>query len=284
MTLKLFLSLAILLSLPLPAAAQTIQNIDDAPNGQFSDRVSVAPGTTRIFGQLEPPDVSETDYTTSATMNRGDVNAFTVTDLPANESFFVWVQTDEPMDAIMGQFDSAGNLLTLDDDSSPFGNLAPAIRGVVPSDGTLHLKVSGLGDNDFDGFSDYYEVEVGNGAREPHYQVGDYTLSVMTDDSAITGDLDFFTLTGLTPGNIFSVVVNLTESGASVGWLADDGSLISRSTYAEAGNHEQVSGIVPASGEVHFVVSGFDDFSFDGSHGTSGDYLLTVESRIVEVP
>jgi len=284
MTPKLIFALAFLLALPLPATAQTIQSIDEAPNDTFGDRVLVAPGTTRIFGQLAPPDVSETDYSTSATIDPGEVNTYTVTDLPANEPFFVWLQSDDAMDTIMGQFDGAGNLVTFDDDSSPFGNLAPAIRGVVPSDGTLRLKVSGIGDNDFDGFSDYYEAEASSAQQDPHYQMGDYTLSVLTGDANVTGDLDFFTLSGLTPGDVFSLLVNLTESGASVGWLADDGSLISRSSYAEADNREQVSGIVPASGTVHFVVSGFDDFSFDGSHGTAGDYLLTVESRRVESP
>ncbi|MGF1513790.1 MAG: hypothetical protein ACFB5Z_08855 [Elainellaceae cyanobacterium] len=289
MRIKSALALVLLLALPLPAAAQTIQSIDDAPNDTFGDRVTVAPGASRIFGQLEPPEIPETDYSSEETLNQSEVNTFTITGLPAEEPFFAWVDSDESMDTIMAQFDGAENLLAFDDDSSPFGLYAPAIRGVVPSSGTLILKVSGIGDDDFDGFLDYYEpgfAEPGftQAQRDPHYEMGDYTLSVLTGEENITGDLDFFSLSGLTPGDVFSVAVSLTEYGASIGWLADDGSLISRSVYAESSNREQVSGLVPASGEVHLVVTGYDDFSFEGDHGNSGDYVLVVETRAIESP
>ncbi len=284
MTLKLLITLAALLTLPLPAVAQNIQSVDDAPNDTFSDRVSIAPDVTRIFGQLEPPEIPDTDYRTREAMSRGEANTVTITGLPASEPFFAWVESDDSMDLVMAQFDGAGNMILFDDDSSPFGSLAPAIRGIVPSNGTVELKVSGLGDDDFDGFQDYYNPEGVVSSRDPHGQAGDYTLSVLTGEESITGDLDFFTLSGLTPGDVFSVAVSLAEAGASVGWLAGDGSLIGRSIYSEVDSREQVSGLVPASGEIHLVVSGYEDFRFEGRHGTSGEYVIAVETRAVESP
>ena len=280
------LFLGCLLALPLPATAQTIQSIDTAPNDQFSDSVTVTPGVTRIFGQLTPPDISESIYTTRETLNRGEVDTFTISDLPPSEPFLVLLDTgDIQADTILGLFDSDDNLISFDDDSSPFGNLAPALGGIVPDSGTVYVKVSGVGDADFDGVEEYYDYGY-EGCSEvtissSHYQEGDYTLAVLVGDAEIVSDVDYFSLSGLTPGDVFTVSESLSESGVMIVWLASDGSVISSSAYSELDGRLQLSGIVPVDGQVHLMVSGYDDYSLNGRHSMSGDYLLTVETRTI---
>ncbi|NER85444.1 MAG: hypothetical protein F6K42_39340, partial [Leptolyngbya sp. SIO1D8] len=97
------------------AVAQVIQSVDTAPNEQFSDRITVEPGVTRIFGHLTPPDISDAVYATDETLKQGEVDSFTISDLPPSQSFWVVVDTSHSnMDPIMGRFDDNGNLLDFD--------------------------------------------------------------------------------------------------------------------------------------------------------------------------
>ena len=286
--LRCFLLLGWLFALPRPAVAQIIQSVDTAPNDHFSDRVTIAPSVTRIFGQLTPPDISESIYTTRETLNQGEVDTFIVSDLPPSEPFLVLLDTENiQANTILGLFDSDENLISFDDDSSPFGNLAPAIEGIVPDSGTIYVKVSGVGDTDFDGEEEYYHYG-DDGCSEvtissAHYQESNYTLAVLVGEAEIVSDVDYFSLSGLTPGDVFTVSESLSESGVMMIWLAGDGSVINTSSYSESNGRLQLSGIVPVDGQVHLMVSGYDDYSFDGSHSTSGDYLLTVETRTIGV-
>lgn len=282
--LRVPLVLGWLVVLPMAAGAQTIQSIDTAPNDQFSDRVMVDPGITHIFGQLDSPDMPEPIYTTNETLNRGEVDTFTISDLPPSEPFFVWLDHGtSSMDTILGVFDSTDNMVAFDDDGSPTGNLASAIRGVVPSTGTLRLKVSGIGDDDFDGAHEYYHDEHSESPMsEPHYQQGDYTLSAVIGDVEIVSDVDFFTLSGLTPGDAFTISEALSASGVSMQWLANDGTVISHSSFSETDNREQISGLVPNSGQVHVVVRGYNAYGYEGGYISTGEYLLRVESRTVD--
>ncbi|MEM9450854.1 MAG: hypothetical protein AAGA75_20310 [Cyanobacteria bacterium P01_E01_bin.6] len=283
--------------MPHPAQGQTIQNIDDSPNDEFNDRAIVEPGVSRIFGQLTPADLPEPVYTTNATFNPGDVNTFTIPNLPASEPFLAWVDHDgAEIDTIMGQFDDAGEMINFDDDGSPAGALAPAIRGVVPSSGMIELQVTEFGDNDFDGTLDfvdeyccedctppddsaeyYREVCSEENVSGSSYGTGDYTLSVLIGDVEVNGDVDFFTLSGMPPGHAFVVSESLSEVGIRMQWLARDGSVISNSSYSETNNREQIGGLVPANGEVHVVVRGYAGYGYWGNE----DYLLQVETRDV---
>ncbi|MEL6763784.1 MAG: hypothetical protein AAFO87_08985, partial [Cyanobacteria bacterium J06607_6] len=135
--------------MPLSANAQTLQNIDTAPNDQFSDRVTIEPGVTRLFGQLDAPDTTEFVYTTTGNLEPGEVDTITVSDLPPSEPIQVFLEiSSDRTNAVMGLFDNEDNLVTLGYGSYPYGAPYPAISSAVPINGTLNLKVSGGGDDD----------------------------------------------------------------------------------------------------------------------------------------
>ncbi|NEP76356.1 MAG: hypothetical protein F6K29_33380 [Okeania sp. SIO2G5] len=162
---------------------------------------------------------------------------------------------------------------------SPTGSYAPAMRGAVPASGTLRFKVTGSSDYNFDGAEEYYD-DLGNElSGDPHYAEGDYTLSLITGEIDIRGDIDFFTLSDLTPGDIFTVSAFLTEYGVHLAWFADNGTMVSTSGYSDISYTEEISGLVPASGNVHIAVSGYDDIYFDGSHTNPGEYLLKISTQ-----
>ncbi|MEM9218435.1 MAG: hypothetical protein AAGD25_29350 [Cyanobacteria bacterium P01_F01_bin.150] len=282
---KLFLLAGCALSVPFAVNAQTIETIDTQPNDTFGDRVTVSPGVNRIYGELSPVALPPADYMTENFLEVGTVDEVQLTNLPPDSLFFAWITMENNnMDPILGLFDSEGNLIRWDDDSSPATPFAPAIRGTIAKNGTLSLKISGTGDEDFDGDEIYYyndawngdEVDESSPITGPHYQVGEYTLSVATDIVDLEGDLDFFTLSGLTPGHGFTIAESMSEYGVRFGWLDDDGTVTSVSHYSEITYREQLEGTVPATGQLNIVVSGYDDESFDGQHTNSGEYVLQV--------
>ena len=276
---KLSILSSLVLSVPFSAQAQTIESIDTRPNDTFGDRVTVSSGATRIYGELTPVDIPPADYVTENILSRGSVDEVTLTDLTPGNSFFAWITLDNSnnMDPIMGLFDADGNLMFWDDDSSPTAALAPALRGTIGDDGTLTLKVSGIGDDDFDGNEIYYygndwesgEIDESSAVTEPHYQSGEYTLSVITNAVELRGDVDFFTLSGLTPGYRFTVEDSMSEGGVTLGWMADNGTVASVSAPSDATYREQIEGIVPATGQIHIAVSGYGDASLKSDQPSS---------------
>ena len=275
-------------ALPLSINAQTIESIDTQPNDTFADRVIISSGVNRIYGQLTPLDLSTANYVTENYLESGEVDEFRLTDLTPGQPFFAWItMKNSNMDPIMGLFDSEETLIQWDDDSSPTASLAPALLGSVAEDGTLLLKVSGIGDDDFDGTETYYygdewnseDVDESSAVTEPHYQSGAYTLSVITNAVNLQGDVDFFTLSGLTPGHEFTIAESMSEGGIQLGWIAEDGTVERVSNYSEMTYREQIEGIVPATGQLHIAVSGANDSSFDGRHANSGEYVLRVEAK-----
>ncbi|MEO0985801.1 MAG: hypothetical protein AAFY20_09645 [Cyanobacteria bacterium J06639_14] len=285
------LALAILLGLTLSANAQTLQNIDAAPNDRFSDRITIEAdeaGAIRLVGQLDAPDPSEFIYETTATLIPGQVDTFTISDLPPSQPLLIFMEMEsDQATAVLGLYDTDDNLVTLGYGyySSAF-NPYPTVINAVPASGTIQLKVSGQGDDNFDGNIEYYDYytycENPEGcepfAVAPHGQTGEYTISMLVGHAETQGDIDFFTISGLTPGHVFTVAESAFEYGLKIGWMADDGTVIARSSYLETGR-EQLGGIVPASGEVHLVVTAYEDYDFQGGHTLSGDYLLEVETR-----
>ena len=290
----LSIALVGVLAVPVSADAQDFQNIDTAPNDRFSDRVTIEPGVSRLFGQLEQPDLSDFAYQTTEVLSPGEVDTFTISDLPPSQQLVVFLDTsDTQLGAVLGLFDNGDNLVDLGYNSYSYGSPYPSLTSAVPANGTIHLKVSGSGDDNFDGTNEYYNYYDYCGGLEacepfavaPHDQAGEYTVSVFVGDQPLRGDVDFFTLSGLTPGHVFSVAEStLSEFGLRIGWLANDGTLIGKSSYSEIIGREQLGGIVPASGEVHLVVSGYEDIAFEGRHYISQDYLLQVETRATNAP
>lgn len=284
MKLTAFFSTVVLgcgLSCPLSASAQTIQNLDTVPNDSFNESVSIDAGVDRIFGNLEAPTLPS-DYSVEASIERGDVNSFNVSDLPPSTPFFAWMDIESSsMGVSLGLFDASGNLIRTAYDASPTGNYAPAMRGTVPASGTLRFKVTGSSDYNFDGSEEFYD-ELGNEVPgEPHYAEGEYTFSVLTGDTDVQGDVDFFTLTNMNPGDIFFISAPLSEYGVRLAWFADNGAMVGTSNYSDLTYTETISGIVPASGNVHIAVSGYDDYEFTGNHSNPGEYLLKVLTESV---
>ena len=278
-----------LLAFPLSVQAQNFQNVDTAPNDQFGDRLIIEPGVNRLFGQLDEPDSSEFAYETTGALSPGQVDNFTIADLPPSEPLLIFMEMgSDYSSAVVGLYDINDNLVMLGYGSYSYGAPYPAVTSAVPASGTVNLKVSGGGDDNFDGNIEYYDYytycEDPEGcepfAVAPHGQTSDYTISVLVGHTATQGDVDFFTLSGLTPGDVFTISESArSEYGLRIGWLASDGTLIGKSSYAEMTGREQLGGIVPGSGEVHLVVSAYEDYEFQGNHAISQDYLLEVETR-----
>lgn len=274
--------------MPLSVTAQTIESIDIKPNDTFADRVIIHSETTRIYGALTPINIPQADYVLEGYLEAGAVDEFTWTDLTPGHSFFAWVTLEQPnvanVDPIMGLFGPDGEVLQVDDDSSPTAVLAPAILGAIADNGSLSLKVSGLGDEDFDGFEEYYygtdweneDPDESFVETQPHYQFGAYTLSVISN-TALKGDVDFFTVRGLPPNHSVTITSSMSEGNIRLGWIAADGTVVRSSTYSNTSYQEEVTGIIPLSGDIHIAVSGYDDNTFSGQHFAAGEYVLRVE-------
>ena len=185
---------------------------------------------------------------------------------------------EELPDTTLGTFADSGfaTLINSDDDSSPSGGgTASGLSGTVNPDGTVNLAVSGYEDLDFDGIDDF--------TTDPHIEEGDYNLLVLLGTSTfndIIGDIDFFTFTGLVPGSAFTagITPTFTISGldSMLGWLADDGTIIEVDDDSGDGYLSRVSGMVPASGNLHLAVTGWEDDLLEGNHDYVGTYTLTV--------
>ena len=124
-----------------------------------------------------------------------DVDAFDFTGLTPGENFVVLTNNFSlGPDLTLGVFNQAGALIDTDDDESPLGNgLASAIHGQVNADGSIHLKISGFNDFDFDGFSD-------TNAGVGHNQTGAYELFVFlgfTDPADVAIGLDIAVYSGV---------------------------------------------------------------------------------------
>lgn len=94
-------------------------------------------------------------------------------------------------DTMMGSFDENGTLLVLDDDGSALGDgLASSISGVVNSDGTVRLKVTGYPDGGFTG---------------AHGEFGDFRLFVVVGGATSAVGADVSLVRG---GRVVRIVPN----------------------------------------------------------------------------
>lgn len=99
-------------------------------------------------------------------------------------------------------------------------------------------------------------------------------------DSLFPGDVDTFTIPGLSPSQPFIAFTdNRTNSSTPdtiLGTFDDSGSLISSNDDSGRGLFSALSGAVNADGTIRLGVTGFSDFGFVGNHFQSGDYELFV--------
>ena len=218
-------------------------------------------------------------------------------------------------DTTLGVLDEVGAILTTDDDGSHLGDgFASGVYGLpVNADGSIRLVVSGFDDFDFDGLSDSAGLPHGEtGAFRWFLDVydlsgaplmmdfvdkmmdlalifpwdmgpGSFPLEATFDsyiDNTIgmgAGDaLDFFTFTCLAPGTPFVAEVTDGDFDTILGWFDDSGALIMSDDDGGQGVLSRLEGTVPASGDLHLAVTGFDDVNFLGAHFQNGYYTLDV--------
>ncbi len=117
----------------------------------------------------------------------------------------------------------------------------------------------------------------------PHPQEGPYDLFVRL---GVGNDIDFFTFSGLVPGSPFTAEITVGSIDSILGLLADDGSVIEINDDIDfPGNLlSLIAGTVPASGNLNFVVSAFDDFDLLGFHEDFGTYTLLLDASTVPEP
>ncbi|MCG8507475.1 MAG: hypothetical protein MI755_22925 [Sphingomonadales bacterium] len=130
----------------------------------------------------------------TGTLASGSVETFSFTTGAGGQTFapgdFFSIDLDNDIgggtpDTVLGTFGAGGPLigptLIVDDDGSFFGNgRASGAFGIVNSDGTINIAVSGFADFDFDGINDF-------AAPVPHPESGDFEVFLAAGD----GD-DFF--------------------------------------------------------------------------------------------
>ena len=91
--------------------------------------------------------------------------------------------------------------------------------------------------------------------------------------------VDFFSFTGLTPGDRFEAEIVSGDFDTVLGWFSASGNLLEiDDDITPTSLLSKLTGVVPEGGELIFAVSGFSDGSemdtipFDGRHSASGTY------------
>jgi hypothetical protein len=261
------------------ALAFTMSAYADEPNENFNSATALSPGVLSVLDTLT---------------SSGEFNP----------------------DTILGTRDQFGDIEFVDDDSSPYGDgLGSALYGVPTNSGSIDFAVTGYDDFDFVGEhseSGNYEVFVdvfdfseelidsfssGPQMLEEGF-VDEYSFSnfdwidgsydVYIDNGPQTiADVDFFTFTGLTPGEPFAARTSdpdELEIDTMLGWFDDLGELIETNDDDGGELLSLIEGIVPENGELTFAVTGCCDDEFIGQHLESGAYGLELAINAGSLP
>ncbi|MEO1775209.1 MAG: hypothetical protein AAFS07_09680 [Pseudomonadota bacterium] len=181
-----------------------------------------------------------------------------------------------------------GELLVIDDDSSPRGNgLASAGLGVVNADGTINISVSGFPDFDFDGVVDgdvFPQPEEGDfevfGAIVPTSSLDDFILSSFGDPEGLTvlGDSLFVGGDDGDGGGLLLElaldtfeVLGLARLPFEADGLASDGTLIYAADDDTIIAIDPETGEIVRSGTVNLLGNDFEGLTFNGSELVAGD-------------
>jgi len=74
------------------------------------------------------------------------------------------------------------------------------------------------------------------------------------------------------------------EFDSILGWLDNSGNILQVDDDGGSGLLSKKEGIVPAGGQLHLALTGYDDFDLQGNHFESGEYVLSLSSAPVPVP
>lgn len=217
-------------------------------------------------------------------------------------------------DTLIGVFSSAdfiGDPMTVNDNGSLVGDgFASGIYSwPVPDSETINFLVSGAGDIGFFGehgeagkFDIVFQVADRAGVQIAQLESKDVdlfpqgvipfrvpvdptwiggTYDVFIDNSVTPGgtDLrDFFRFRGLPPGARYTATISQTTVDTVLGQFDNlDGTLVASDDDSGDGLASQLSGQIPADGDLTLAVTGFNDQSFDIDHTQSGQYRLTID-------
>ncbi len=112
------------------------------------------------------------------------------------------------------------------------------------------------------------------------------TLIFSTDDALVAGEVDQFTITGQAVGASF--IAETSDGSGSppgvdtvLGVFSDNTftTLLLTDDDSGPGLGSRIEGVANGAGEINVAVSAFSDFSFDGSHSSSGTYSLAIFDR-----
>ncbi len=266
------LALAAAVVLPGLAGAQETE-----PNDTFAE-AQVVPGdiggATLISGELMflPYDVVE-----FATLEEGAVDYYDITGLAPGSLYGAFIDNLVGVgapDTMMRSMDEFGVEVAFNDDDSPFGDgFASGFISTVNADGSLHLEVTGYPDEFFEGL---------------HEESGEYALVLKYSP---LGDVDYFHITGLVPGTAWTAETLAAPGEDPIDTVLTEydelGALVAQNDDIDFDNGiylSELSGIVPASGELFLAATAWPDFDSVGDHITVGQYGLQLTYTAVPEP
>ncbi len=263
--------MGLLLSLLIATAAYA--NTDAGSNDVFASAQFLQPGSLSVSGELDPVTTGDLIAQESGNLFPGGVlfHDFFVT--PGGTFSAAIDNSASGTDTTLGSFDQSFNLIATDDDSSPLGTgLGSGLRLTGNPDGTIHLRVSGFSDFDFDGISD--------GGTAAHSQSGAYEILLFEGGSV--GDVDLFAFTGLPEGQRYLAETFAGPTGTPpdtvLGLFDNFGNIVLTDDDGGAGTLSQMEVTVPDGGTLFLGVSGFSDFGFTGQHAQTGSYSLALQA------
>ena len=249
-------------------------------NNNFSSSTLLSSGQKSVSGSIW----STTDQTPCPNDDNKvmDVDFYTFRGLEAGSCF--QADEDATFDEVLGWFNNSGALIEWADYS---------LLGTIPSDGTLHIAVSGWADTKFVGqhnVNGNYTLRLYITKNDPAGEKKDndfahrvkYPPSVRKVSGDIwyvrdrtpcpndvpKSDVDFFSFSGLPAGVCFRTFTD-TNFDTILAWYGDNGLL---STWSD----NDVYGVVPPNGVVNLAMSGWADWYFDGDHTNGGRYTVSL--------
>lgn len=248
------------------AAVNEIEGNDDVFSSQ-----TLPGGTTTVYGELEYAFSFDAFTLFSQTLQPGGVLAF-LEDLGLNPGDPYTVVVDNSpsgIDTLLGVFDQ-GSLIDENDDGGPFeNNLGSAIVGTANANGLAEFIVTSLDDEGYIG---------------DHSDSGDLDIYLAPGDEPIFADIDFYTVTGLTPGADIVIEIVDAEFDSYLGVFDEFGLLVDSDDDGGVDLLSRIEATATADGAVTFAVSGFPDEYLEGVHGETGLYEVSISAAVVPSP